>query len=479
MAGTRIADAASSLTLRGRCLVAAGLTLGLLGALLGERALVQLAVFVLALPVISAVGVARQRFRIATRRTVTPARLPRGEHADVLLEVANTDRRPGGLWLLTEQLPAELGPRPRFVVERLASGATTPLRYRLHGTRRGRYSLGPVRLRLVDPFGLVLRTSTGNDTAALLVTPRVQPLQGTGALTGAGGNGGEGSRRSIAVHGEDDVSTREYRYGDDLRMVHWRATARTGELMVRLEERPWRAAATLLVDTPLPPPPPRGTPPRPAPPPGGPVRGPATDPAAPTDSLEWVVEAAASIGVHLLRGGAGLRVLTDTGELTTSLGRGPLGPDELLERLAELGGSRYPSLQPGLEDLRRAGVDGPAICLLGLVGPDDVHALARARSGPGSDVAVLVDAAAWLDAGATRGRRPLAPAARTELCTRQQQVADLLRSAGWQVALVGPDQSVAEVWALLGGPDTGSADASAYAAPAISPTGSAVGGVPA
>ena len=440
MARTRLGDAASSLTLRGRCLVAAGLTLGLLGALLGERALVQLAVFVLALPVVSAVGVARQRFRIATRRTLSVPRLPRGEDADVLLEVANTDRRAGGLWLLTEQLPAELGSRPHFVVERLASGATAPLRYRLHGSRRGRFPLGPVRLRLVDPFGLVLRTAAGSDTSTLLVTPRVQPLQGSGALTGAGGTGGEGSRRSIAVHGEDDVSTREYRYGDDLRMVHWRATARTGELMVRLEERPWRAAASLLVDTRLS-----------AHLTGGTVRGPATDPAAPTDTLEWVVEAAASIGVHLLRGGAGLRVLTDTGELTPSLGRGPLGPEELLERLAELSGSRATGLQAGLDQLRRADVEGPAICLLGLVGPEDVHALARIRSGPGSDVAVLVDAAAWLDAGASRGRRPLAPAARAEVVTRQQQAIALLRSAGWQVAAVRPDQGIAEVWGRLGG----------------------------
>jgi uncharacterized protein (DUF58 family) len=443
MARTRIADAASSLTLRGRCLVAAGITLGLLGMLLGERALVQLAVFVLALPVISAVGVARQRFLIATRRTVSPARLPRGEDAEVLLEVANTDRRAGGLWVLTEQLPVELRARPRFVVERLPSGATTPLRYRLHGGRRGRFPLGPVRLRLVDPFGLVLRTAAGSDTTALLVTPRVRPLQGGGALAGAGGDGGEGSRRSIVVHGEDDVSTREYRHGDDLRLVHWRATARTGELMVRLEERPWRAAASLFVDSRLS-----------AHLLGGDVRPPAGDPAAPSDTLEWVVEAAASIGVHLLRRGAGLRVLTDSGELTPALGHGPLGPEELLERLAELGGSRFAGLQVGVEALRRAGVDGPAICLLGLVGPDDVHELARARSGPGADVAVVVDAAAWLDAGASRGRRPLTPAAHAELCTRQRQAIDLLRAAGWQVAAVRPGQSVGEVWSLLSGPAT-------------------------
>jgi uncharacterized protein (DUF58 family) len=458
MAATRIADAASSLTLRGRCLVAAGVTLGLLGALLGERSLVQLAVFVLALPVVSALGVARQRFRIATRRTVTPARLPRGDTAEVLLEVANTDRRPGGLWVLTEQLPAELAARPRFVVERLANGATAPLRYRLHGGRRGRFSLGPVRLRLVDPFGLVLRTASGSDTAALLVTPRVRPLEGTGALTGAGGNGGVGSRRSIAVHGEDDVSTRKYRYGDDLRLVHWRATARTGELMVRLEERPWRAAASLFLDTRLS-----------AHLLGGGATGPAGDPTAPADTLEWAVEAAASIGVHLLGSGAGLRVLTDRGELTTALGRGSLGPEELLERLAELGGSRAPGLQTGAEALRRVEADGPAICLLGLVGPDDVQALVRARSGPGSDVAVLTDAAAWLDAGATRGRRPLSPAGRAELCSRQQQAVDLLRSAGWQVATVRPDQSVSEVWRLLGGPDAG--PVSGRYAPPVSTTG--------
>jgi uncharacterized protein (DUF58 family) len=466
MTRTRITDAASSLTLRGRCLVAAGITLGLLGALLGERALVQLAVFVLALPVVSAIGVARQRFRIATRRTVSVPRLPRGEDADVLLEVANTDRRAGGLWLLTEQLPAEFGARPRFVVERLASGATAPLRYRLHGARRGRFPLGPVRLRLVDPFGLVLRTAAGSDTARLLVTPRVQPLQGSGALTGAGGNGGEGSRRSIAVHGEDDVSTREYRYGDDLRMVHWRATARTGELMVRLEERPWRAAASLFVDTRLS-----------AHLTGGQVSGPACDPAPPPDTLEWVVEAAASIGVHLLRRGAGLRVLTDTGEVTPALGRGLLGPEELLERLAEVGGSRSPGLETGLESLRRGGGDGPAICLLGLIGPDDVHALARVRSGPGSDVAVLVDAAAWLDAGATRNRRPLSAALRAEVVTRQQQATDLLLAAGWQVTAVRPDQGVAEVWAQLGGAEPGRAGTATYGAPRAGTAGSATGPV--
>ena len=54
-----------------------------------------------------------------------------------------------------------------------------------------------------------------------------------------GGLGSEGSvPHMIALHGEDDVSVREYRDGDDLRRIHWPATARTGDLMVRQEERP-------------------------------------------------------------------------------------------------------------------------------------------------------------------------------------------------------------------------------------------------
>ena len=447
MARSRLADAASSLTLRGRCLVAAGLTLVLLGALLGERALVQLALFVLALPVLSAVGVARQRFRLASRRTVSPARVPRGADAEVLLEVTNTDRRTGGLWVLTEQLPTELGERPRFVVERLASGATAALRYRLHGGRRGRFPLGPLRLRLVDPFGLVLRTAAGTDTAALLVVPRVRPLTGSGGLAGAGGTGGEGARRSIAVHGEDDVSTREYRHGDDLRMVHWRATARTGELMVRLEERPWRSAATLLLDS-------RAA----AHLSGGaahrPVPGPPGDPAPPPDTFEWLVEAAASIGTHLLQRGSGLRVVADTGDLNGLGARGGLDAGELLDRLAELSLSRLTGLDMAVEALRRTAVDGPVICLLGLVGPDDVAALVRARSGPGTDVAVLVDPAGWLDAGAGAGRsrKPLAPAARGRLVERHQDAVRLLQAAGWQVLRAGPGRSVEQVWNSLGAP---------------------------
>jgi uncharacterized protein (DUF58 family) len=315
----------------------------------------------------------------------------------------------------------------------------------VHGQRRGRHLLGPLRLRLVDPFGLVERSAVGTDSAALLVVPRVHPLGAEGPAGGHGG-GGEGSRRTIVVHGEDDVSIREYRYGDDLRKVHWRATARTGELMVRLEERPWRAQATLLLDTRS-----RGhlLAPKHGP---APRVGPPGDADPPIDSLEWLMEAAASIGTTLADRGAVLRAVTDAGELVPTSGRGRLSPEDLLDRLAGVSPSRVPGLRAGVENVCRAAGDGPVICLLGAVGPDDVVELIRGRSGPSSNAAILLDVESWVEAGLHRSRRGPAGGAKGVLAGQREDAAALLRSAGWRVAVASADRSVAEVWASLGDP---------------------------
>ena len=61
---------------------------------------------------------------------ITRGTLRDGATADVVLEIANADTRTGGLWVLTEQLPGELGTSPGFVVERLAPGARSSLHHR-------------------------------------------------------------------------------------------------------------------------------------------------------------------------------------------------------------------------------------------------------------------------------------------------------------------------------------------------------------
>jgi uncharacterized protein (DUF58 family) len=399
------------------------------GALLGERPVVQLAVFVLALPVVSAVVVARERARPTVTRTVRPARVRRGETTDVTLEVGGAGRRPAATWLLTERLPAALGPEPRFTVSG-GSGRSTRLGYRLTPSRRGRYALGPLGSRVVDPFGLVERSISGSGEASLLVVPSVQALGSDGPVDG---HGGEGARRSIAVHGEDDVTIRDYRRGDDLRKVHWRATARTGELKVRLEERPWRARTTVLLDT----------------------RRPAHLIAAqhdpdPADSLEWAVEAAASIAVALGRRGDEVRVVTERGELPGS-GRpaGPRGaaPEDLLDRLAALEPSPGRELGAGIEVLRRTAGNGRVVCLLGLLGPDDVADLLRVRPVPGAGLAVLLDVGSFLPAA--RGQRPGTTSAVSALSDQREETAAVLRAAGWRVAVARAGDPVAQAWSAL------------------------------
>lgn len=421
--------ARTTLTRRGGWLLGCGAVLLVVGALLGERTFVQLGVFVLALPLVSAAVVARERFRPTVTRTAAPARVRRGERTEVTLGLTGAGRRPGATWLLTEQLPAALGPEPSFAVPGVGSGRKAALRYPLEPRRRGRYALGPLRARVVDPFGLVERSTSGTGTASLLVLPRVQPLGTEGPLDG---HGGEGSRRSIAVHGEDDVSIREYRRGDDLRKVHWRATARTGELQVRLEERPWRARTTVLLDTRRP----------------AHLVAPQHDP-DPADSLEWAVEAAASIAVALGRRGTEVRVVTEQGELAggrTPAGPGGAGPDDLLDRLAGLTPSSRTELGPGVEVLRRTAGDGQVVCLLGVLGPDDVAELVRVRPGSSAGLAVLLDLGSFLPA--VRGGRA-GGAASSTLSGAREETAAVLRAAGWRVAVARAGDPVERVWAAL------------------------------
>jgi uncharacterized protein (DUF58 family) len=420
-----------ALTRRGGWLLASGAALLLAGALIGEEPVVQLAVFVLALPVVSAAVVSRERFRPAVTRTVAPSRIRRGETTEVTLGLTSAGRRPGATWLLTEQLPPALGAELSFAVPGVGSGRTAALGYRLTPRRRGRYALGPLRSRVVDPFGLVERSTSGTETAALLVVPSVQPLGTEGPVDG---HGGEGSRRSIAVHGEDDVSIREYRRGDDLRKVHWRATARTGELKVRLEERPWRARTTVLLDARR----------------AAHLLAPHHDP-EPADSLEWAVEAAASIAVALGNRGNDVRVVTENGELVGS-GRAPAGPpgaasEELLDRLGTLTPSSRTELGTGIEVLRRIAGDGQVVCLLGALGPDDVAELVRARPGPAAGLAVLLDLGSFLPA--VRGSRPGVSAAGITLSDAREETAAVLRASGWQVAVARAGDDVGRVWAAL------------------------------
>ncbi|MGI8628438.1 MAG: hypothetical protein ACR2J5_18010 [Geodermatophilaceae bacterium] len=208
-----------NLTLRGNCLVAAGIALVLTGITLGESALLRAAIFALTLPLVASLFVGRNRFRLSSTRSIVPSRTPVGQPATIVLRVTNRAEQRSGLLQLDDAVPHVLGAHARFVVDRLAPDASVELSYQVSSALRGRFAIGPLRLKLTDPFGLVERSRGFAATDVLTIVPVVHPLPGVG-LGGAYSTGGDSSARSVSIQGEDDAATREFRSGNDLRKVH-------------------------------------------------------------------------------------------------------------------------------------------------------------------------------------------------------------------------------------------------------------------
>ncbi len=99
-------------------------------------------------------------------------------------------------------------------------------------TKRGEFTLGPLVVRVADPFSLFPREIEFEGAEKALVYPRIVPLPDFAApnphLVG------EHSRRHRAnVVSTDVASVREYAAGDSISRIHWLTTARTGRLMVK------------------------------------------------------------------------------------------------------------------------------------------------------------------------------------------------------------------------------------------------------
>jgi uncharacterized protein (DUF58 family) len=397
-------------TTRGKSFLAAGLTIGVIGAGLGERAMLSVGIAILVLPLFAALSTGRARYRIRCLRTVAPSRVPAGQHASVSLRLENISRLPTGLLLAEDTVPYPLGTRPRFVLERIEQGGARELSYPIHSGTRGRFTIGPLRVRVADAFGLVEMGHSFAEHTALVVTPAITPLPQT-ALAGSWHGEGSGRTRTAATAGEDDVVPRAYRDGDELRKVHWRSTARHGELMVRREEQRWRNRAVLLLDT----------------------RASAHAGTGPGSSFEFAVSAVASIGVHLARAGLDGQLVTDR-ETASAAGR---FEDILLDSLAVIKASRGTELTHGMDRMHgQAG--GLLIAVAGRLSPAQARKLAASRRDAGTAMALLLAVPTWAAGLAGPGKLDEANIA-----------AAILRAAGWRAVTVSADTPLSVAWERL------------------------------
>jgi uncharacterized protein (DUF58 family) len=211
------------------------------------------------------------------------------------------------------------------------------------------------------------------------------------------------------IGNDDDLTTREYRSGDALRRVHWRASARHGQLMVRQEEHRSRPDARLVVDTRL-----AGYPD------AREDAGETWEAARRSESFEWVVRMTASLGIHLEANG--FRVGVD-----------------------ETGAAQIEPLDERWEGARRSEGFLTSLAAVRLLDRPASELAAGPPEPPGSVFAIVGDpedaTVDWL----IRLRRGAEPAIAFAVDARRETV-DRLRESGWTVVPVGPDDDPGEVW---------------------------------
>jgi uncharacterized protein (DUF58 family) len=105
--------------------------------------------------------------------------------------------------------------------------------YNLKFRRRGSYTIGPAQIDSGDLFGFFERVREENDIKYLTVFPKLLPLSELD-LPAEDPFGEVRSRRRLFEDPNHPTGVREYHPEDSFRRVHWPATARVGELQVKV-----------------------------------------------------------------------------------------------------------------------------------------------------------------------------------------------------------------------------------------------------
>ncbi len=402
-----------SLTTRGRSFVAAGGAAMVCGLAIPEPDLVRVGALLVILPLIASLAARRSRYRLSCTRRIDPPRIPAGTPTTVSVRLENVARLRTGVLLAEDTAPYALGARPRFVLDEIEPGGHREFNYTLRSDARGKFIVGPLRVRVADTFGLVEISRSFSSTNTLVVTPRIVTLPRAAAPSSWLGEG-DGGMRTISATGEDDAAPRAYQDGDGLRRVHWKSTARYGSLMVRREEHQWRNSASVFLDT----------------------RRLAHSGSGPSATFEFAVSAAASIGAHLTEEGFRARLITDEGEIAP---RGTFS-DTLLDMLAVIHPSPTSTIRQGTGELARAG--GQLIAVIGRMSGDDATHLAGSRRGNAPAMALLLAVSAWSSAGSADSPNGVVPDDTT-------RTAQILAASGWRVAVVTNPGQLPVAWQAL------------------------------
>ncbi len=302
--------------------------------ILGTWELYFVAVAFLAAPVVAWLLVAHAGRRLTATRDLVPSQPTSGDELIVSFRVSNGSQLPGLLVTLPDAT-GDLSPSPETIEfaslgslqERAAASAS-------FSARRGVHHLPVLWAVAEDPLGLVRARRRLGEPLEVTIYPRLVDLHSCALFANVGAHRGLSRRGLVRLGSSEFRGIRPHYPGEPLSHVDWKATAKTGNLMLREMDDPESGDITVLLD---------GT--------ALQVAGEGAD-----SNFELAVEAAGSVADFVLAAGRGVNLLLHDGNWRNSrLTPDVSGHRRLLDDLAGVKANARAPLSTALPRLRAGG----------------------------------------------------------------------------------------------------------------------------
>jgi uncharacterized protein (DUF58 family) len=360
------------------CLVA-------VGGVVNLAQLYYMAAMLITLPLVSyAIGRWMLRDLVYERQIVFP--IWEGEEAEIIYRVTNPSRVPRfSLSVLAPDSANVSAIRMDPPIFHVPAGGTVTVTSVVRFDRRGVYDAGHFDVSAVDPLGVFSFTRTVESPGEVVVFPALRQMDSLD-LAGYHKVGMSDSRGQARLgSGVDPSGVRGYQPGDPLRSIHWRQTARTGNLAVIEFEEMQSANLCILLDT----------------------SAIGLAGSEPNTTLEFAIRAAAAAARDAVQHGAAVAIsaATTAGEaLNASTDNGPgRGAGQLysvFELLARLEAQTSTSMSAFLMDRIGSAMPGATFLIVLLKATPEIAGSVRQWIAAGKSVAVLaVDGATFHGTG--------------------------------------------------------------------------------
>ncbi len=160
-----------------------------------------------------------------------------GDSLTLTLTFHNATSTPKSLLMVEDHLPPALGACGKTAIETIPARGTYTWIYAVQTHQRGVYRWQHISLRTAAPLGLFWSRRQRHIPGKAMIYPTVLPLSQCPLIDQAGRDQERQIQYQTALPQASPEgatrSLRPYRWGDPLRLVHWRTSARYNELRIR------------------------------------------------------------------------------------------------------------------------------------------------------------------------------------------------------------------------------------------------------